>query len=56
MTWKSSIAKGETIEMRTDFPDVPVTTVVIASAVRRKITWKVTAKEKKLRMRNIAVQ
>ena len=35
------------MEMRTDYPDIPVTTVAIASAVRRKIVWKVTAKEKK---------
>ena len=43
------------MEMRTDFRDVPETTA-IASAVRRKITWKMTAKEKKLRMSNIAAQ
>lgn len=34
MTWKLSTAKGEITEMRTDFPDVPVTIVDIASAVR----------------------
>lgn len=43
------------MEMRTDFRDVPVTTA-IAKAVRRKITWKLTAKEKKLRMNNIAAE
>ena len=33
------------MEIRTDYPDVPLTTVAIASAVRRKIAWKVTAKD-----------
>ena len=63
MTWKLSTAKGETMEMQMDFPNVPATTGDIVNAVSRKrnvwtsqTQWRMTAKGTKPVMRFIAVK